>query len=248
MPRPPFNNGTWSCASCGTSTTPVRRAGHSLCNACGLRRAKILHLARFPSGIAAPPGATATKPRRGRPRTKSRPGAFGFADEVLAPDQRRRPPPILVPHTSFAHFAKAMSPEPHGSPLSAHADSFAAQGHYGVSPLEICDATSPLSSASSLGQAPPEMGLSPSVAAVCAPSFGDIVDAMLSVTRLEASRPAVSDNSAEDDDRFLSPPAEEGADVEAVRENLEVLQKIMHDGGWSEAGFQEGAGRRQSVV
>lgn len=248
MPRPPFSNGTWSCASCGISTTPVRRAGHSLCNACGLRRAKMLHLARFPAGIAAPPGAKATKPRRGRPRTRGRLGAFAFDGEALTSDQRKTPPPTPVQHTPFPHFAKATSPQPHGSPLSVQADPAAAHAHYGVSPLDMCDPTSPLSSASILDQAPPEMRLSPSIAAVCAPSLDDIVDAMLSVSCPDASLPAFSDTSAEDDDRFLSLPADESADVEAVRENLEALQKIMQDGGEIEAEFQEGAGHRQWVM
>lgn len=262
MPRPPFNNGTWSCALCGTFTTPVRRAGESgskaLCNACGLRRSKTTRLARFPSGIAAPPGAAATKPRRGRPRTRSRSGAFVALEALDADTRDKRPPPILVPHPPFAAFTEAT----YGNPLSAHTDTPAARdAHYGRGPpyagppLQMSDVLSPLSSASSLGHAPPDTHLFPPPYAYAAPSFGDIVDAMSSVSRSAASpavvsrpavsRPTVSDTSANGDDRF---PAAEGGDADALRQNLQALNNLMHDGGGSGDSAHGGLRHRQWVV
>lgn len=151
---------------------------------------------------------------------------------------------------------------PSSSPsLSAHADSSSAHdAHYRVPPpSEMNFLLSPLSSTSSQGLAPPNMRLIPPAAsdAYGAPSFGDIVSAMLPVGRPAVSascpavsRPAFSDNSAESNGRFVPQPVEEDVDVEAVRENLEALQRILHDGGWSSeaAGFGGENDLRQWVV
>lgn len=139
MPRPPFSNSAWSCASCRTSTTPVRRAGKSLCNACGLRRQKIAR-------------TIATKPRPGRPRKRTS-TSFSRAD---AQGQRRRPrpPPIAVPAPSFAEIVEAMSPgaptfpQPPCAVLSPTDVRVAAEGphFHPVSPDEMCaGAASPMS-------------------------------------------------------------------------------------------------------